>query len=85
MRKFLLAVVCTAGLATAANAQGRSIYVEQSGTRPTIAAPGRTVKSQSSSSTDVSLKHSDTAEVKKSTRVETGKEATSGATVAPGM
>ncbi|HEY9683421.1 MAG TPA: hypothetical protein V6C86_17715 [Oculatellaceae cyanobacterium] len=74
MQRVFLAVACTATIASAANAQGRSIYVEQSGTRgPNVIVRGHVAKTGSSTGMDEKLRGSDRAEIKKMTRVETGK------------
>ncbi|HEY9760260.1 MAG TPA: hypothetical protein V6C97_34200 [Oculatellaceae cyanobacterium] len=86
MQRVLLAVACIATLASAANAQGRSIYVEQSGTRgPNVIVRGHVAKFGSSTDMNAKLRNSDTAEIKKMTRVETGKAKAPDAMVGPSI
>lgn len=86
MQRVFLAVACTATIASAANAQGRSIYVEQSGTRgPNVIVRGHVAKTSSSTGMDAKLHSSDTAEIKKMTRVETGKAKAPDAMVGPSI
>ena len=89
MRKILLASFCTfaaTGMGTVAVAQERGMSADQAtGRAPVLSTPARAMRVQPPSATDTRLQQTDNQEVKKSTRVETGKEATPGATAAPGL